>query len=64
MDDGKILMIGSGGQDMPEKVPNKELDEQAVRPAALPATPSVPKPRAVELEFDEGDAPFRKRTDE
>ena len=48
---------------MPEKVPNKELDEKTARPEALPTTTAIPRPKPVELEFDEGDALFRKRTD-
>jgi hypothetical protein len=49
---------------MPGKVPNKEIEEKTARPDVLPVTPAIPKPQPVELEFDEGDALFRKRTDE
>jgi hypothetical protein len=48
---------------MPEKVPTKELDEKTLRPEVLPTAPAIPKPQPVELEFDEADALFRKRTD-
>jgi hypothetical protein len=48
---------------MPEKVPNKELDEKKVRPEVLSTPTAIPKPQPVELEFDEGDALFKKRTD-
>jgi hypothetical protein len=48
---------------MPEKVPDKEIDEKTVRPEVLPTPPAVPKPQPVELEFDEADTLFRKRTD-
>jgi hypothetical protein len=48
---------------MPDTVPNKELDEKTVRPEVLPTAPSIPKPQAAELEFDEADALFHKRTD-
>ena len=47
---------------MPEKVPNQELKEKAARPDVLPTTPTVPKPQPVEMEFDEADALFGKRT--
>ena len=46
---------------MPEKFPNKELDEKTARPDVLPAS-AIPEPKPVEVEFDEGDALFRKRT--
>jgi hypothetical protein len=49
---------------MPEKVPSQEIEEKTARPDLLPVTPAIPKPQPVELEFDEGDALFRKRTDE
>ncbi len=47
---------------MPEKVPNKDIAEKT-RPDVLPEPPAIPKPQPVELEFDEADALFRKRTD-
>jgi hypothetical protein len=56
-------IIRTDREDMPEKVPNKELEDKTVRPEVLPTTPAIPKPQSVELEFDEGDALFRKRTD-
>ena len=49
---------------MPEKVPNQEIEERTARTEVLPVIPAIPKPQPVELEFDEGDALFRKRTDE
>ena len=49
---------------MPENVPNKEIEEKNTRTEVWPVTPAIPKPQPVELEFDEGDALFRKRTDE
>jgi hypothetical protein len=48
---------------MPDKGPNKELDEKTVRPDVLPIAPAIPKPKPVELEFGEGDALFHRRTD-
>jgi hypothetical protein len=48
---------------MPEKAPNKEIDEKTTRPEVLPTPPAIPKPKPVELEFDEADALFHKRTD-
>jgi hypothetical protein len=48
---------------MPEKAPNKEIPEKAPQPEVLPTTPAIPKPQPVELEFDEADALFQKRTD-
>jgi hypothetical protein len=48
---------------MSEKAPNKEIEEKTARPEVLPPTPAIPKPQPVELEFDEADALFRKRTD-
>ncbi len=47
---------------MPEKIPDKELDEKTARPEVLPITSAIPRPQPVELEFDEADALFRKRT--
>ncbi len=41
---------------MPEKVPNKELDEKTARPEVFPIRPATPKPQSVKLEFDEADA--------
>jgi hypothetical protein len=48
---------------MPEKVPTKKLDEKTARPEVLPIVPAIPKPQPAELEFDESDALFHKRTD-
>lgn len=48
---------------MPEKLPDKALDENTVRREVLPTTPVIPKPEPVELIFDEGDALFHKRSD-
>lgn len=48
---------------MAEKILNKELDDKTARPEVLPAASAIPKPRPAELEFDEADALFRKRTD-
>ena len=36
---------------MPEKVPNKEIEEKNTRTEVLPVTPAIPKPQPVELEF-------------
>jgi hypothetical protein len=47
---------------MPEKVPNKELDEKAAQEMS-PTSPIIPKTQPIELEFDEADALFRKRSD-
>ena len=47
---------------MPEKVANQELKEKAIQTEVLPETPALPKIRPVELEFDEADALFGKRT--
>jgi hypothetical protein len=48
---------------MPEKVPSKEIDEKTARPEVLATPPAIPKPEPVELEFDEADVLFHKRTD-
>jgi len=48
---------------MPEKFPDKEIEDKTMRPQVLPTQPVIPKPQPVELEFDEADALFPKRTD-
>jgi hypothetical protein len=47
---------------MPEKVPNKEIAKKTPESEALPTPPASPKPQPVELEFDEDDALFQKRS--
>jgi predicted DNA-binding protein (UPF0251 family) len=48
---------------MPDKITKKEIEKEPAESAVLPAKPAIPKPKPVELEFDEADALFRKRTD-
>jgi hypothetical protein len=48
---------------MPENVTKKEIEETAAKPDVLPPAPATQKPKPVELEFDEADALFHKRTD-
>jgi hypothetical protein len=47
---------------VPEKAPDKVIDEKTARPEVLPTTPVIPRPQPVELDFDEADVLFRKRT--
>jgi hypothetical protein len=35
---------------VPEKIPDKELDEKTARPEVLPITSAIPRPQPVELE--------------
>lgn len=48
---------------MPEKIPDKELDQKTAQPEVAPVAPAIPKPQPVELILDEADALFPKRTD-
>ena len=49
---------------MPEKIPNNEVEDKTARPEVSPIPPAIPKPQPVELEFDEADALFKKRSDD
>jgi predicted DNA-binding protein (UPF0251 family) len=48
---------------MPEKIKNKEIDKQPAPWDISPTPPSIHKPTPVELELDEADALFHKRTE-
>jgi len=48
---------------MPEEFPKQELKENRALPEVPPTTSPSCKPQPVELECDEGDAFFDKRTD-
>lgn len=49
---------------MPKKIDNQTAEEktEAARPEAIARTSTTPKHESAELEFDEADALFRKRT--
>jgi hypothetical protein len=51
------------GAHMPAKITNKEIEKQPAPSDVSPTPPAIPKPKPVELELDEADALFHKRTD-
>jgi hypothetical protein len=48
---------------MPEKITPKNMGEKDVGPDGPPITLAIPKPKPAELELDEADTLFQKRTD-